>query len=283
MEQTAISVYSFVNYRTYFKTVYEELKFQDSHFSYRTIQKLAGFSHNSNHFWQILEGRRPVSQAAATKYGKVFGLRTRELKYLKLMVEFDLAKNDAQKNKLLDSMKRFRMFATSHSKSLQTYDMFADWHLPILWDMVAIKGFQDNGKWIAQHSFYNITPAAAEKGLKKLLDLGLLVRKNGKLTKTTESITTDSTINPIIQTAHRNYMRESITMSVEGLNQLPLDQRLFIASTLLMSKEQALAVRDQLLNLMLTINDKSDKSGNDKLYQLNLQYFSLLDLGCDDS
>ena len=286
MKQTEITVFNFVNYRTFFKTVYEDLKFHDSHFSYRTIQKMAGFSHNSNHFWQILEGRRPISESAAMKYGKVFGLNSRELKYLKLMVKFDLAKNDDEKNKILDSMKKFRNFASNHLESLQTYDMFSDWYLPILWEMVALENFREDYKWISQECYYTISPSLVEKGMKKLLKLGLLVRKDGKLVKSVQDVTEgdpkESGPNPIIATAHRNYLRQSIAMSVNALEQRPINQRLFVASTMLMSKKEVLIVREQLLNIIQNINKQSNETGKERLYQLNLQYFSLLNLEDDE-
>ncbi|MCK5808437.1 TIGR02147 family protein [bacterium] len=283
MHQSEINVFNFVNYKTFFKTVYEDLKFHDSHFSYRTIQKLAGFSHNSNHFWQILEGRRPISESAAMKYGKVFGLNTRELKYLKLMVKFDLAKNDSEKNKVLEAMKKFRNFASNHLESLQTYDMFSDWYLPILWDMVDLDEFKEDYKWISQQSYYNISPALAEKGIKKLLKLGLLTKTDGKIEKVVSEITTETASNPIVATAHRNYLRQSIGMSVNALEQRPIDQRLFAASTLLLSKSEVVAVRAKLLKIIQNINKESNESGKERLYQLNLQYFSLLNLDEDES
>lgn len=281
MENLNVSVYSFVNYKTFFRTVYEELKFHDSHFSYRTIQKKAGFSDNSNHFWQILEGRRPISKQAAEKYGKVFGLNSREIKYLKLMVEFDLAKNDKDKNKALESMKKCRNFLQKHEDSMLTYEMFSDWYLPIVWEMAGLEDFREDSKWISQKSFYTISTSAVERGIKKLLKMGLLMRENGQLKKTRDNISTDENntpLNPIIATAYRNYMRESITMSVGAMKQRPVNQRLFAASTLLMSKEEVVSVREKLLEVFQNINKESNKTGKERLYQLNLQYFSLLNL-----
>ncbi len=282
MERVDVSVYDFVNYRTFFRSVYEELKFRDAKFSYRTIQKLAGFSHNSNHFWQILEGRRPISETAAVKYGKVFGLNTRELKYLKLMVQFDLAKTDDEKNSVLDKMRRSRNFVRHQQHTMKTYEMFADWYLPILWDMVDLDAFKEDYKWISQHSFYDISPALAEKGIKKLLQLGFLDRDdNGKLKKSVDSVYTHPTPNeknPIVATAERNYLRKSMELSLGVIDRQPADRRLLIASTLLMSKEEVVILRQKLIDMVRTINAHSNKTGKDRLYQLNLQYFSLMKL-----
>lgn len=285
MNDINVSVYSFVNYKTFFRTVYEELKFHDSHFSYRTIQKKAGFSDNSNHFWQILEGRRPISKQAAEKYGKVFGLNSREIKYLKLMVEFDLAKNDKDKNSALESMKKCRNFLLQHENSMLTYDMLSDWYLPIIWEMAGLEDFKEDSKWISQKSFYTISTSSVEKGIKKLLKMGLLIREDGVLKKTRDNISNDKNNtppNPIVATAYRNYLRESIGMSIGALKQRPSNQRLFVASTLLMSKEEVLSVREKLIGIIQDINKESNKTGKERLYQLNLQYFSLLNIEEND-
>src|SRR5690606_11388580 len=64
---------------------------------------------------------------------------------------------------------------------IDTFAVISDWYNFAILDLAQLKSFKPNAKWIARK--LNIQPLEAVSALERLQRLGMLVIKNGKLTK----------------------------------------------------------------------------------------------------
>ena len=278
MKKSTICIYNFVNYRTYLKSVCEDIVFNNPKISFKSIQEEAGYSRTSNHLWQVLEGRIPISSSAATNYCRALGLSKQEIKYFKLMVEFDKAKSDSEKNQIIQKMSTSKLFSKTNQKYIDVYHIFSTWYLPILWDLVLLDDFQEDYKWIADKLFFDLSESKIKRGFKKLIDAGLLIRdKNGRLKqKKTEFFGHESTadaVNSIAITAGRNYIREMLKLSPKALEGQPYNKRIFYSANMALSEKDVEEVIKRITDFNLEISKKNYEK-KEHLYQLDLQFYS---------
>ncbi len=278
MKKSDISIFNFVNYRTFLKSVCEDIIFNNPEVSYKSIQEDAGYSRTSNHLWQVLEGRIPISSSAAANYCRALGLNNQEIKYFKLMVEFDKAKSDNEKNRIIEKMSTSKLFSKANQKYIDVYHIYSTWYLPILWDLVLLDDFQEDYKWISDKLFFDLSESRIKKGLKKLVDAGLLIRdKKGRLKqKKTEFFGHESTadvVNSIAIAAGRNYIREMLKVSPGALEGQPYDKRIFYSANMAVTQKDA----EEIIKKITAFNKELSSvkyQKKDALYQLNLQFFS---------
>ncbi len=275
-----VSVFDFNDYRSFLKAAYEECNERDRNFSYSFIQRKAGFSSTSNHFWQIVEGRSPLSRTAATRYARAFGLSSRESQYLSLMSAMNQAKSDKDRNEYLRQMRQFRETKQRKSGSDIRWEYYEEWYLPALRAMVTLDDFEEAPKSIAKRMFPKITPHQAEKGIERLLDLGFLERDSkGKLVQSNPFIgqpedRTDR--DPVARLAVRNYHRAMIRLAEEAIDGQSQDHRFVVGSTLALSKNQSEKIRELAEDFLSQVEEiVAEDEPIEEILRVNLQLFKL--------
>ncbi len=280
MKKSNVSIYDFVNYRTFLKTVFEDLKFNNPGVSYKSIQEKAGYSGKSNHLWQIIEGLTPINYSAIENYGRALLLNSREISYFKLLFEFEKAKTDDERDAIIQKMKKSKMFAKAHIHYVNFDDIYSKWYLTILWDIVSLDDFREDYEWIANKFFNKITPNEVKKGIKKLIVAGALFRdENGVLRQTSEDALKLSSekisITPFLLGLIRKHIKEKLKLMPEAMEFQDFDKRLFYTSTIVLSKEEVKVLKDRIFEFVREIENR--KPLNDKkevVYQFSLQFFS---------
>ena len=93
-----MNIYEFDDYRIFLKEQYELIQ-SESWFSCRKFADRVGIS-NPGYVNDVIAGRRPLSKTSAEKLGNFFGLRSAELSFFKLLIEFGQAKNGTVREEL---------------------------------------------------------------------------------------------------------------------------------------------------------------------------------------
>ncbi len=277
-----IDIFCYTDYRSYLEDAYHSLHEQDPKISYRYIQKKAGYSAQSNHFWQIIRGRVSFSQQAARKIGKAFNLQVREIRYLELLSSIDIATDDEERNEIASKIKLYAGYERRQTESQIRHEYYSEWYYSALRELVNLPEFIEDSKWIAGYLRPRITMARAEKGLKKLLEWGFLVRDEaGSLRQAVPQIgrikdRTDR--DSIARLAVRNYHRHMITLGLESIEAFAQSSRLVTGTTMSVSKNQEARVRtltEEYFKQVETIVGEDEPV--ETLLRLNLQFFPLVD------
>jgi len=280
VKKSRINIYDFVNYRTFLKTIFEDLKFNNPGISYKSIQESAGYSGKSNHLWQIIEGLTPINNSAIENYGRALLLNSREIVYFKLMFEFEKAKTDEQRDKIIQQMKKSKLFAKAHVNYVNFDDIYSKWYLTILWDIVSLDDFKEDYEWIANKFFNKITPNEIKKGIKKLITSGALFRDNKGILRQTSpdalKLSSDKiSITPFLRTLIRKHIKEMLKLAPPAMEFQDFDKRLFYTSTIVLSKEEIDVLKNKITTFITEIeNRKPLNSKKEVVYQFSLQFFS---------
>jgi len=274
----SIRVFHFSDYCAYLKAAYDELCGHDPSVSFRKLQKVAGYSETSNHLWMRMHGHAPLSQQAAQRYARVFGLKTREIQFFMLLAAMNQAKTDEDRNAYLEQMMEFREFRESRINNPADY--YSPWYLPILRATVGLDDFKEDPAWIAERLLMPITKKEVEKGLQKLFAIGYLVRdERGSLRLSSPFVGAYEDRHdpdPITILNMRNYDRAMIELAHNAVGKQPQSQKFIVGNTLHISRRQALAMRDIVRKCLREIEALASKDeAVEVVYRVNMQLFSL--------
>ncbi len=275
-----INIYDYTDYRLFLQDAYNDLHNRDSNISYRYLQKKAGYSVKSNHFWQVLKGRVPLSQQAARRFGTAFGLNVQQTQFLGILASFAKAKSDSDKNQCLMQLRRYRGFRNRKSGNQINFEFYQDWRLPALRELVNLEGFKENGNWMANQMRGSISAKQAIKGIDKLLKLGFLLRtKDDKLKQSDPVIGNFEDRGEDAQAAVlavRNFHRQMIKMGADCIEDVTSNQRLVLGTTMSISLNQAEAIRKLTVEYMNQVDSIILQDEQPEVVQrLNVQMFPL--------
>ena len=277
-----ISVYDFDDYKEFLKAAYEDMHQQDSDFSYRYIQKKAGYSASSNHFWQKATGHSPTSQQAAMRYARAFGLSPRETQFFQLLVVMNQAKNDDDRNYYLEQLQQFSSFNSHKTRGRINYEYYAQWYIPALRAIVTLDDFREDYTWIAGKIKPAITAKKAREGIRVLLKLGYLVRDDlGRLQQAMPFIGgygDRSGDDPVAKLAVRNFHRFMIEQGADAIENHPQLHRYVVGNTMAVSYRQAEELRKMVAEFMQQVETFIAKDEPiETVFRLNVQLFPLVD------
>ena len=140
----SISVYEYDDFKSFLRAAYEDLCSRDKRVSYRWLQKKAGYSTSSNHFWQKMTGCSPMSENAAIRYARAFGLGKGETRYFITLVHMNQANSDEVRQMYLEQLRQFPNFKRHPTRNRVSYELYEHWYLPALRSLVTLDDFRED-------------------------------------------------------------------------------------------------------------------------------------------
>ncbi len=266
-----VDVFRYRDYREFLAAFYAHGK--AAGLSYRGFARAAGLG-APNYLKLVIEGKRNLSSAMAERFARACRLNPEATEYFKLLVAFDHAVDDGERNELHERLSRFARFRSSQRLDLAQKEYHSSWFIPALRELVTCPGFQEDAAWIAAQLEPNITEKEAAHGLDVLQCLGLLERdQSGKLVQVTRAVTTGQQASGLYI---RNYHAELMQRAVHAMHHLPPDERYISALTLSASTATTAEVRRRVIQFrqeLIALCDADPQPS--RVVQLNLQLFPL--------
>lgn len=266
-----VDVFRYRNYREFLAAFYAHKK--PSGLSYRSFARDAQLG-APNYLKLVIEGKRNLSHEMAERFARACRLNAESTDYFKLLVAFNQATTDAERNELHERLSKFSRFRSSQRLDLAEKEYHSTWYIPAVRELVACPGFIEDAAWIASVLEPNIDEKDAQHALDVLVRLGLLERDDdGRLTQASRAVSTGE-VAPGLYI--RNYHTELIQRALHSMHDLPADERNISALTLSVSpstfdelKRRVLEFRNELVALC----DADPRPS--RVVQLNLQLFPL--------
>ena len=287
-KRTTVDVFQFLHYRPYFRAVYEELKQVEERFSFRSLQRRAGFSDRANHFWQVLNGSVRLTVEAADKYAGALGLSAAERNHLRGLVALEAAKSDAEREPIITRILSSSRFLSEKRYLTAMLVLYSDALLPVLLTAAELDTFRDDPAWLAARYFTTITPAEIAAGLKKLEDHGLLVRdETGRLRPAPINLSDYQAAaretGEAMRTMRRTQIRKAMFTAFDAMDHQPFGERVFYCSSFAVPEGCYEELKERVLSFQEDLKSIALKHGGpkDALYQCNLQFYAPLKLPAD--
>jgi uncharacterized protein (TIGR02147 family) len=266
-----VDVFRYRDYREFLAAFYAQGK--AGGLSYRGFARVAGLG-APNYLKLVIDGKRNLSAEMAERFAQACRLNEESTQYFTLLVAFNQATDDVQRNALHEALSRFARFRSSQRLDLAQKEYHSSWFIPAIRELVTCAGFQEDAAWLAQQLEPSISEKEAAHALEVLQRLGLLERDDtGRLVQATRAVSTGQQASGLYI---RNYHAESMQRAVHAMHHLPPEDRYISALTLSASQATLAEVRRRVIEFRQELVALCDADPDpSRVVQLNLQLFPL--------
>jgi uncharacterized protein (TIGR02147 family) len=207
-------------------------------FSVRSFSKQLGL--NSGTLSQILAGKRPVTSKLVRSLEPKLGLPP----------QFNLG----DRYNFIDE---------------ETITIFTHWYHYAILELSLIKGFKSDVEWISKK--LDIPKVEVGYAIERLLRVGLLTNKNGKLIKTQKFLTNYTGAQT--SAAHKEYQRQLIQKALIAVDECPQEDKDITSITMPTNKNKLEEAREKIKKFRRELSAFLEDCEADSVYQFTMQLF----------
>lgn len=266
-----MDVFRYRDYREFLRAFYAHKK--QGGLSYRGFARAAGLG-APNYLKLVIEGKRNLSSDMAQRFATACRLNAEATEYFKILVSFNQAKRDDERNQLHERLTTFARFRSSQRLDLAQKEYHGSWYIPAIRELVACPGFREDTAWIASTLMPPITERQAAQALDVLQQLGLLERdESGRLVQVSRAVSTGPQPSGLYL---RNYHAQMMDRAVQAMHDIAPDERYVSALTLSASPATVREVKRRVMEFRAELVALCDADPEPaQIIQLNLQLFPL--------
>ncbi|MBC7174582.1 MAG: TIGR02147 family protein, partial [Polyangiaceae bacterium] len=214
-------------------------------------------------------------------FASACGLENDAADYFVDLVAFNQATTSSERNAAYDRLKSHRRYRSVHRLELAHADYHATWYLPAIRELATRKDFRGDPAWIAERMRPRITEAEAERALRVLRELALLVEdEDGRLVQAEALVSTG----PETRGLHiGNYHRAMMARAAASIDELPPDKRDISSLTLCLGAERLAELKEKIQRFRRELLEMSvEEQDPRQVIQINFQLFPLTDGKSED-
>ena len=269
------NLFQYDDYRKYLRDWFAWMKETKRGASYRAFSLWAGFK-SPNHLMLVIKGQRNIAFSSLGKYFDVLKLNQTEKKYFELLVKFNQAKAMPAKTEYFRELSSYWL-RRGALLDLEQYKYLSNWYYTAIREMVTLKDFKENGKWISRRLGGLITPPQARQAIDVLLELQLLRREGSyKLVQTSNYVTTGNDVQSVSAFLYHEQM---IKLAEEALKQRSSSLRNLTALTFTVQKKDyemiVTEINEFRKKMIALLQNRTEQGKDDDLYQLNMHLFPI--------
>lgn len=267
-------IFTYLDYRQYLKDALDERKKENRYFSLRYISQKVGLK-SMGFLSMMLRGERNISEKLIIKLAPVFKLNKKEQNYFRLLVCFNQAQIDSEKN-------YFYQEILSHQKKLvrtvthNQYEYYNQWYYSAIRELVAIYEITDeNYDILATILKPSIKPAEVKSALELLLQLEFITKTKAGLYKRIDAvITSDSPV--VMPFAVWQFQVATMNLSKKAHDKFSQKKREHSSVTMGIDSDAYALIQKKLAKVRSEIMEIARSVQNPKeVYQMNMQVFPL--------
>ncbi|OVE81331.1 hypothetical protein BVY03_03865 [bacterium K02(2017)] len=270
--KTQLNIFRYNDFRLFLKDLIKEYKERHPKETMRSLASHIGFG-SPSFLKMIIDGQRKMTLKSFDKLCQYLHIQGREKDYFKALVDFSQVHDPDKKRIFSEKLKSLRPRVTfSELKKNQNKYLTNDYFACIR-EMVLLKEFKEDPKWIAAKCLPRIKPAEAREAIEVLLELKLLSRdQNGKLIQSETIVDTGDQVEAIEAFAFHEAV---LNKARKYLTHLDQNNRNFSALTIPIPHQLENVIIKKLYDFQNEILDLINAKGieYDDVYQLNFQFF----------
>jgi uncharacterized protein (TIGR02147 family) len=267
-------LFQYLDHRKYLSDWFDWKKSSNPRFSHRVFARLAG-QRSPSLLSLVMKGERNLTERTLSGFIKAMALDEEEAGFFALLVQFDGAASDAERNTAWEQICANQRFQMARRVEGEAFRYLSHWHIPAIREMVACPGFQAEPEWLAGMMEPAISEADAAQGLQTLRELSLVRElETGKLELCEASVVTPHEVAGL---AVHNYHKGMIRKAEGSIEAFSPAERHLGSVTVGISEDMVPTLKKELsifLERLLDMCDSAEESPN-RVYQINLQMFPL--------
>ncbi len=274
MAITMIDLYRYFNYRLYLRDYFAESKKTCKAFSHQFFARKAGIK-SSGFMLHVIKGQRNLTLPVLLKAASAIGMDNNQTEYFEILVYFDQAKNQRDKDYYLQKMMEKRRLIKTVRLEDKQYEFYKEWHHAAVRELVPVVGGDADAAQLSKLLIPSISPSKVRSSLKLLEELGL-IRKNddGRYEITHHYIEGDD---PARKAAIVRFQRSMINLAERSWDNCPPGEAAAHTLTLAMSEKCIGEIRSDIEQLKKKIIEKvlADRETPQRVYQVIMNFFPL--------
>ena len=222
----------------------------------------------------ILSGKQGLSQTSGLNLAKRLDLSTTEREAFLTSIEARDSRSKLRRGAAATKLASLRESDGERLLALDAFRMISDWYHYAVFELMALRAFKRDPKWIAKR--LGITATQAENALERLLRLGIVEEKNGKLQRAQTFIATPS---GIPSEAIRKFTLQILQKAMNAVVCQSVDERDISTLTVAIRVSELPAFQQHIKSFRRSFNKLAETqaaSGTpDEIYCLAVQFFRL--------
>lgn len=268
-----VSVFDYSDFRDYIRAFVKWKQENNSSYSFRFVA--SKLECNPGFFNRVLKGERSLTPQYQLKVVSLFGLNKREEEYFVLLVRYNQAKKEIERDHLYTQLKQYKS-ARIAKISEEQYGLYDEWYNVVIRDLLNVHPVYEVTDESCAELAKRLDPpmqgATIRVTIEKLLELGIVEQgKDGRIQLTERVITTGTSVPPEIV---RRVLRQFFQLGTSSLTRFKPEDRVCSAVTVSVSRDGYEQIKSKLEQTRKEILEiaKAD-SGVDSVYHMNLQLF----------
>jgi len=269
-----VSVYDYLDYRKLLHDLFEQLHRANPKFSKREFARIAGSS-APNFLQHILQRKMHLSQEAVEKVSEHCRLTIRQIRYFKLLVEFDHATAHEQKDKIFSRLVSAREFGEVKELQQNQYRYLSHWYMPVVRELVTSSLYPGDPEWIARHIVPTISASKVRKAIELLRQLNLIQfdEKAQRFILTQQVVSTPA---EVMSMAVISYYKGIFARLSESLERFSPQQRDIRGVTLGISAKTYAELKEHMERFWKEVMEKAQQEQEvEQVYYVGLSLFPL--------
>jgi uncharacterized protein (TIGR02147 family) len=257
-----------LDYRTYLKESFDEIRKKKPWFSYRLIaQKL---KIDAGQLVKILQAQRHISERLIPSFGTFLGLNKRELEYFTCLIRFNKAKSSSDTKLYFEKLMELKDLTLPTVNPSQDR-FYQKWYYSVIRVLLAFCDFDGDYQKLGNQLSPPISAKEAQDAVQLLLDLGLIEKSDDGKFKVIDRFVTGGGSWKMLTVRH--FQQQTIQLSERSLISDPPDVRDISSLTISIPQEDISSFRDLIAEFRKNILRRvmEDERPSDSVYQLNIQ------------
>lgn len=269
-----MSIFSFLDYRLYFESLFNTLKKSNRRFSYRAFARMAG-STSPNFLQLILQRKLKINPKQLETFIVSAEYSEKEARYLRALVTFDHSSSHDEKNKAFRELVTLREYRSVSKLAENQYEYLSNWYNPVVRELVCTSEYNDDPESIVPKFIPALGLREVKKSI-KLLEALNLIRRNDEDNGWIQNDSSLATPPEVISIGIVEYHKEMLTLAAKSLENFNGADRDLRAVTLGIPKSKLPLLKERMEAFWHEIMDFSeDEDIAEVVVQVNTQLFPL--------
>ncbi len=269
------NIFEYQNYRLFVRDFIQFLK-QSPDFSFRKWARFAGIP-SAGLIFLIIQEKTGISERSAIRLARGFQLRRQETQYFLALVKENQSRSESERSLYRELMESISRYSQKRELSEQDARYYEFWFLPVLREMIALKTFRADPKWISEQLAGRISPEEAILGIEKLEELGLIQFEHGRWIQK-EALVSSTKIEKSEEISF--FHIQMLELAKQQQTELPKDRREISCLTLTTDRESFEQIQKEIVEFrrQLFLKYGVTQEQHDNVVQIGFQLFPLLAL-----
>jgi uncharacterized protein (TIGR02147 family) len=238
---------------------------KNSSYSLRAFAKALGI--DAGTLSRILSGRQPLSFKMAEKILPKLELTPSQQNQFYQSLAQQLETRKLQRVQIPHNLSEREY--KGDDLSIEYYRVIADWYHVALMEMTFLKGFKPEPRYISQELGIGLTEA--KLALERLIKLGLLEKKNGKIVKSKEKLST--TDRHLTTPALRKNQKQFLEKAIHSLENDPLEERSHTNMIMTVDSSKIEVAKKMIREFQMTLCNYLESGKRDRVFNMSIALY----------